>query len=66
MAKVYYWFADFPVAEYSTNGEQHIVEIHDMRFRMLSKRTPFTLRYVLDKEKNIKEITIGGRKVRNI
>jgi inner membrane protein len=66
VAKLYYWFADFPVAKYLKNGEQHIVEIHDLRFRMLSRRTPFTLRYVFDKAKNITEITLGGRKVRKI
>ncbi len=66
VAKNYYWFADFPVATYIKSGEEHIVEIYDLRFRMLSKRTPFTLRYVFDKAKNIKEITLGGRKVRDI
>ncbi len=66
VAKLYFWFADFPVAKYLKKGENHIVEIHDLRFRMLSRRTPFTLRYVFDKAMNIKEITLGGRKVRNI
>lgn len=66
VAKLYFWFADFPVAKYLRNGEEHIVEIHDLRFRMLTRRTPFTLRYVFDKAMNIKEITLGGRRVKKI
>ncbi|NIP37591.1 MAG: metal-dependent hydrolase [Candidatus Dadabacteria bacterium] len=66
VAKLYFWFADFPVAKYLKNGDEHIVEIHDLRFKMLSRRTPFTLRYVFDKAMNIKEITLGGRRVRDI
>lgn len=66
ISKLYFWFADFPVARYLQQGEDHIVEIHDLRFRMLSRRTPFTLRYVFDKAKHIKEITIGGRRVSSI
>ena len=66
VAKLYFWFADFPVAKYLRSGDEHIVEIVDLRFRMLSRRTPFTLRYVFDKTMKIKEITLGGRKVRNL
>jgi len=66
VAKLYYWFADFPVAKYINNGEEHIVEFQDLRFRFLSKRTPFTLRYIFDNVNNIKEISLGGRRVRKI
>jgi inner membrane protein len=66
IARLYQWFADFPIARYRKQKQDHIVEFHDLRFRMLSKRKPFILRYVFDDMSNIKEITLGGRRINNI
>lgn len=66
VALLYEWFADFPVVRYKKIKHQHIVEFQDLRFRMLSRRTPFTLRYIFDENNKLKEITLGGRKVKGI
>lgn len=66
VAVIYKWFADFPVVRYRKIKHLHIVEFQDLRFRMLSKRKPFTLKYIFDENTKIKEITLGGRKVKDI
>lgn len=66
LAMLYEWFADFPVTSYKKIKHQHIVEFQDLRFRMLSKRRPFILKYIFDENNKIKEITLSGRKVKDI
>ncbi len=47
--QTYLWFARFPVARYRTDGDRHIVEYTDLRFRTRSRRAPsFTFRVTLN------------------
>jgi membrane-bound metal-dependent hydrolase YbcI (DUF457 family) len=47
--QTYLWFARFPVARYRTDGDRHMVEYTDLRFRTRSRRAPpFTFRVTLN------------------
>ncbi len=47
--QTYLWFARFPVACYRTDGDRHMVEYTDLRFRTRSSRAPpFTFRVTLN------------------
>ena len=47
--QTYLWFARFPVARYRNDGDRHMVEYTDLRFRTRSRRAPpFTFRVTLN------------------
>lgn len=47
--QTYLWFTRFPVARYRTDGDRHIVEYTDLRFRARGSRAPsFTFRVTLN------------------
>lgn len=53
VVRFYQWFARFPMVSYRQEGDQHIVEYFDLRFRTGLKRQPFLLSIVMDEEGDV-------------
>ncbi|MEM4409275.1 MAG: hypothetical protein QXI19_11110, partial [Candidatus Caldarchaeum sp.] len=57
--RLYYWFAEYPVASYRKEDEHHVVEFYDLRFS--SSRRPFLLRVVFDEFGAPAHAVLNGR-----
>ena len=63
VTKLYFWFADYPVAEYKEEGGRHVVEFYDLRFGVIPNKIPFPLRIVFDGSDSIVSISLNGRSI---
>ncbi|MEM4658527.1 MAG: metal-dependent hydrolase [Candidatus Methanosuratincola sp.] len=59
LVRLYYWFAEYPVARYRKEGEHHVLEFYDLRFSGLGR--PFLLRVALDKFGAPVQAVLNGR-----
>jgi inner membrane protein len=64
VTKLYFWFADFPVARYKNENGKHIVEFYDLRFGMIPNRTPFLLKIIFNGNGALDGVSLNGRTVR--
>lgn len=62
--RFYQWFARFPLVNYYQEGDYHVVEYIDLRFRTDLKRQPFLLHIVMDQEGDIIKESLGRMAVK--